>query len=100
MVITGTIDSILARTGGRPTLHIRAARPHAALGQILSREERLTELRVEADSHARARFSGDDCAAAALLATLMAAGIEVASFHIEKEDIEDIFLKIGAREVS
>jgi len=99
MVIAGTIQSILARIGSRQTLHVRAARPHPAMAAVLQSDAHVTQVEMQ-EAGARAAFTGDDAAAAALLAALIAAGVEVASFHVEQEDIEDIFLKVGAREVS
>ena len=58
------------------------------------------DAQVEPSGEWTAKFSGGDSEAAKLLATLLSAGIAVADFHVDKEDIEDIFMKIGAREVS
>jgi ABC-2 type transport system ATP-binding protein len=47
-----------------------------------------------------ADFAGTDEDAAALLEDLISAGIPVSDFHVEKQSIEDIFMKIGARDIS
>ena len=100
LVITGTIDSILTEIGSRGVLHVRAAAPHPAMAEILSGAEFLTQVEVKDDGTAQALVRGDDRDLGKLLARLIGAGVEVTSFHVEKEDIEDIFLKIGAKEVS
>ena len=101
MVISGSIDSILARIGSRGTLHVRLLRPHPALREVLAQSPGLAQLEITADGlAAQALFAGDDAEAARLLAQVLAAGAAVAAFHVVREDIEDIFMRIGAREVS
>jgi len=101
MVISGSIDSILARIGSRGTLRVRLVRPHAGLQETLAQCPCLAEVAVAADGlGAQARFAGGDAEAAQLLARLLSAGAEVSAFHVVREDIEDIFMRIGAREVS
>ena len=48
----------------------------------------------------RAAFTGTDDDAAMLLETAIINGLRIADYHVEKQDIEDIFMEIGAREVS
>ena len=100
LVISGTLDSILQRIGSKGVLHVRAAPPHPALAEVLGKCAALAQLELRPDGSARALFTGSDADAAGLLSQLMAAGVAVASFHVEKENIEDIFLRVGAKEVS
>ena len=60
----------------------------------LIQEVRLSEGRV------KARFAGTQDDAADLLARLVGAGIRVRSFAPMQEGLEELFLKIGARELS
>jgi ABC-2 type transport system ATP-binding protein len=100
MVISGTIESVLARLGSRGTLRVRAARAHSALADILAHEPLLSGIEVKDNLVAHGAFAGGGEDAARLLARLVAAGVEVADFHVEEDDIEKIFLKVGARELS
>jgi ABC-2 type transport system ATP-binding protein len=99
LVISGTLDSILAQVGSKGVLHVRAS-PHPALAEILGKSAALSQLEVRPDGTARALFSGADADAAQLLSQLVGSGVPLSSFHIEKENIEDIFLRVGAKEVS
>ncbi len=45
-------------------------------------------------------FAGDDEAAASLLAQLVASGAKVKAFHERRMGVEDILLRVGAKEVS
>jgi ABC-2 type transport system ATP-binding protein len=100
MVISGTIESVLKQLGSHGALHVRAALPNPALAGVLAGEPLLSGIEVRDNLAAHGAFAGDDKAAAELLARLVAAGIEVADFHVEQDDIEKIFLKVGARELS
>jgi ABC-2 type transport system ATP-binding protein len=100
MVISGTIESVLARLGSRGTLRVRAARAHPALAEILVHEPLLSGIEVRDHLVAYGAFAGSEEDAAKLLARLVAAGVEVADFHVEADDIEKIFLKVGAKELS
>jgi len=100
LVVSGKIDEILRQIGSQGVLHVRAATAHPALSELLAKAEFLTQVEVTGNCEARALVRGDDRDLARLLGRLVAAGVEVASFYVEKEDIEDIFLKVGAKEVS
>jgi hypothetical protein len=46
------------------------------------------------------RFEGDEAAMAAFLRELVETGLPVRRFADRRENIEDIFLKVGAHQVS
>jgi ABC-2 type transport system ATP-binding protein len=104
MVVSGTLDDIRRHGGMKSQLYVRVAEESDAIQEKLrSRLEACTVLEEPTPSSATewaADFEGTDEDAAALLEDLIAAGIPVADFHVEKRSIEDIFMKIGAREVS
>jgi len=100
LVASGRVEDILQKLGCRGVLHVRAASPHPALAQVLEASEVLSQVEMKDEQTATALMLGSDVDAARLLGQLVAAGVAVSSFHVESEDIEDIFLKIGAREVS
>ena len=60
----------------------------------------MEDLREEPEGTFRGKFMGSDQAAMELLAGIVSAGIAIADFHIEKDNVEDMFLEIGAKEVS
>ncbi len=100
LVVSGRVQDILKQIGSRGVLHVRVASPHPALAEVLTRSEVLSQVEMRDERTATALVRGDETAAAGLLSQLIAAGVPVSSFHVECENIEDIFLKIGAREVS
>jgi hypothetical protein len=46
------------------------------------------------------RFEGDREAAGELLTTLVQAGVRVASFERRRDNLEELFLKVGSKELS
>ena len=104
MIVSGSIEEIRARIGAQASLRIRLLNPPEAaietFRRILSECEGLHDAEKEEKGWWRGHFSGEDKAAAELLAALVAAGIPVVDFHVEREGLEDLFMRIGAREVS
>jgi len=100
LAASGRVEEILKKLGSRGVLHVRAASPHPALAEVLNASEMLSQVEMKDEQTATALVLGGEADAARLLAQLVAAGVAVVSFHVESEDIEEIFLKIGAREVS
>jgi ABC-2 type transport system ATP-binding protein len=104
MVVSGTLDDIRRHGGMKSQLHVRVVGDSEVIQEKLrDRLEgwpRLEEPAPSADSEWVADFAGTDEDAAALLEDLISAGIPVSDFHVEKQSIEDIFMKIGARDIS
>ena len=46
------------------------------------------------------RFQGDKDAASELLAALVQGGVRVASFERRRDNLEELFLKVGSKELS
>ncbi len=99
MVESGRIDDILARISSHPEIEIALAAPDARLDPLLAAHPRVKSRKVEGAT-ARIRFDGDAAAMAAFLRELVEAGIPVRRFADRKESIEDIFMKVGAHQVS
>ena len=105
MVVSGTIDDIRARIGSKGHMIVRLAmvndRNREKLRQILSSKQLLIHnLQEELPGQFRAIFSGVDIEASALLHEMITNDLSIAEFHVQKENMEDIFMKIGAKEVS
>jgi ABC-2 type transport system ATP-binding protein len=99
MVVSGTIDAVRARVSEGTLLQIEilsdAETFHRIVGEdrhagAVERKGRLFEVHYQADSEQ----------AADLLAALVRGGVRVASFAHRKEGLEELFLKIGAKELS
>lgn len=67
--------------------------------QFLAGNEQITNLSV-AENELRFIFNGTEEQTADLLNQLLLAGIRVVSFAPQEQDLEAVFMKIGAREVS
>ncbi len=99
LVVSGTIDEVRARLSQELVLNVEV---------IGGAEEFLRELRqdplvggIERRNGAfRVSYRGDRAQAADLLGTLVRAGVRVAAFAPVKEGLEELFQKIGAKELS
>ena len=104
MIVSGTIDEIRTRIGSKGHLIVRLAmvedKTRAKLQRVLSQSHLIHNLREELPGRFRGIFNGVDLEAAQLLNDLIANDLSIAEFHVEKENMEDIFLKVGAKEVS
>jgi ABC-2 type transport system ATP-binding protein len=99
MVVSGTIDEVNARVLGSGVIEV----------EILGAEDAFLRLVAE-DSHADAverrnglyafRYRGNVEQASVLLTRLVSSGVRVASFARRKEGLEELFLKVGAKELS
>jgi ABC-2 type transport system ATP-binding protein len=99
MVVSGRIDDILARMSPHPEIEIALTAPDPRLAELLAAHPRVKSSKVEGAT-ARVRFDGDAEAIAAFLRELVGAGLAVRRFADRRENIEDIFLKVGAHHVS
>ena len=105
MVASGTVDDIRNQIGSKGVLTIRLAvaedaAARAKIEKVLQESGLVKGLREESPGTFTGQFTSEDADAAELLAKLVDARVAVADFHVEKEDIEDLFLRIGAKEVS
>jgi ABC-2 type transport system ATP-binding protein len=98
MVIDGRIEEILERISPHRSIAIGVLDGARQATKIAAQDEHVKEVSTEGDK-IRVKFVGDDEALAALLSRLVGSGIRVCSFSEEKEDLEDIFLKVGAYEL-
>ncbi len=99
LVVGGRIDEVNQRVMGDSLIAI----------EVLSDPERFLSI-VGSDVNASAvehkngayefRFQGDREAASDLLSTLVRAGVRVASFERRSSNLEELFLKVGPKELS
>lgn len=104
MVVSGTIEEIRARVGSKGRLKIRLVtldeKIRDRLREELKNHEYVFDLMEKSMGEFTAYFTGNPNQAATLLKVLVERGFPLADFHLEEENVEDIFFKIGAREVS
>jgi ABC-2 type transport system ATP-binding protein len=99
LVASGSIEDLRKRLMGAITLSIEVLGPPEDLERALGEDPHVLEV-TRLNGVVRARFGGDREAAADLLARLVDQGIRVSAFARAKEGLEELFLKIGARELS
>ena len=99
LVVSGTVADVAVRVMGRARVILDVIGDPSPAVAVLAADPRVSEP-VWQDSRCTLALDGDAEQASELLAALVTAGVRVASFAREKEDLEALFLKIGAREVS
>lgn len=102
MIVHGTIAEVQAKFAEGTELRIQVLDRGVELASWLGRHEGVTLVTPETDTrsvHVKLA-STEDSDVADLLAGLCAAGFRVVSFAPRRVGLEDLFLKVGAREVS
>lgn len=100
MVVSGKIDELSARIMGAATFTVEIVDSVSRFLEIVSADERAGAVEQQNSTTFQFSFNGDAVASAGLLTALVQNGVGVASFAPRREGLEDLFLKIGAREVS
>jgi ABC-2 type transport system ATP-binding protein len=100
MVVSGSIEDIARRMSPHKTLAVRAVSPVADARAVLLSLPKVVQV-DDADGELLVRFDSNAAEEVAeLLASLVRAGVRVQAFYERKLDVEDIFLEVGASEVS
>jgi ABC-2 type transport system ATP-binding protein len=99
LVETGTVVEVAARVLGAMRMWVEVVAGAETCEQLLTADSQVSDLQ-QRDSSFSFVYAGDKAEAAELAAKLIGAGVRLASFGQEKEDLEEVFLKIGAKEVS
>lgn len=103
MVVSGSIEEIRKAIHSTGYLIVRLAQQDPLLERaiaILSESSQVQKTQKASETEIQAHFSGSRQEAAQLLSRLVAERIPVAEFIIKEDDVEDIFFKIGAKDVT
>ena len=102
LVVSGSMDEIRSKTGSQTKILIKLFKSEQSpdLIQTLTNFNLTTHPSPEDPSVLAVYFNGDEARAAELLKQLTSQGFLMSEFKIQKENIEDIFLKVGAKEAS
>jgi ABC-2 type transport system ATP-binding protein len=99
MVVSGSLEEVAQRVG----------RPDVLLVEVVSGEDILAQLVADrgngpavhkGGANWEVPFDGDRDTAADLLAEAVARGVRIASFAPRRDTLEDLFMQVGAKEVS
>jgi ABC-2 type transport system ATP-binding protein len=99
MVVNGTIAEVRARVMGEAILDIEVLDAVEAFYAIVA-DDPLADAIEARDSTYSFRYRGDVQQASELLTRLVSGGVRIASFARRKEGLEELFLKVGAKELS
>ncbi len=103
IVVAGTIDEIRQKVGGGQKLIVRFTDEQKGRELL---EKILTSQNIPAERVSRDKtnyviaFGNDQSKATEFLNKILSAGVDVAECSIKNDNIEDIFLKVGAKEVA
>jgi ABC-2 type transport system ATP-binding protein len=100
MIVSGKIDEVNARVMGTAYLSVDVLDGLEAFLRVVESDGRAGLVERKNGTAYEFPFEGGPDAAADLLATLVRAEVRVASFAPRREGLEDLFLKVGAKEVS
>ena len=100
MIISGKIDEVSARVMGATVLSVDVLEGSDAFRRVVESDARAGAIERTDGTTYEFRFDGDSHAASDLLAAIIGGGVRVAAFAPRREGLEDVFLKVGAKEVS
>ncbi len=99
LVISGRVDEIAQRVMGEAVLEVELLAGEETFLQLVSRHRHVGTPQRKGRQF-DLPFSGDENSAAELLSQLIHAGVRISAFHRRRESLEDVFLQIGANQVS
>jgi ABC-2 type transport system ATP-binding protein len=99
MVVSGRIDEVNARIMGESILAVEVLGDPQPFLKVLADDDRAGPAQRKGNT-LEFRYRGGAEDASELLSRLVSAGVRVASFARRKENLEELFLKVGARELS
>lgn len=104
MVVSGTIDEIRARIGSNKRLIIRQVADnesaHTKILNFLGNSKHCSAVENKSPTDVECFFSGSKEDAAWILAQLAMQDTGICDFYCKEDDVEEIFFKIGAQQVS
>ncbi len=104
LVVSGTISDIRQRMGSKGRLRIRLTDSSEKVRTQLKQELQVSGVVSEITEGSLGIFNGycnvESPQLSELLKKLITQGYPICDFHLEQENVEDIFFKIGAKEVS
>ncbi len=99
MVVSGTIEEVSRKFIGHAELEVDVIGPDDHLHRVIA-EDPLAGPVTRRDGLYVFRYEGGREEASEVLKRLVSAGVRVASFSVRKEGLEELFLKVGAKELS
>ena len=99
LMVGGRIDEVNQRIMGDTLISVEVLGDGALLESIVHASGKAGPVERK-NQHFEFRFQGDQEAASELLSALVHGGVRVASFERRRDNLEDLFLKVGSKELS
>jgi len=99
LVVSGRVQEVAAQVLGQLEVQIEVLEGEGMCAQVLEHNPHVKETRREG-SLFLVSFDGGELEASDLLGALVRSGVRVASFGRRQAGLEEVFLKVGAKEVS
>lgn len=99
MVVSGSVSEIAANVMGRSILIVELASGEELFRRIIADHRKAGTVSKRGDGF-EVSFDGTQSEAAELLTLLIQNGVRISGFHRKRESLEDVFLQIGAKELS
>ncbi|MDG3006503.1 ABC transporter ATP-binding protein [Paludisphaera mucosa] len=100
LVVAGRLDEVNRRIMGDTSLSVEVLAGVNDFLRIVAEDEHASPVEPRAGNVYEFRFRGGAEEAGDLLAKLVGGGVRVASFSRRKDNLEELFLKVGAKELS
>lgn len=100
MIVNGTLDEVRRRVMGGTVLEIELVGGEDDLRRIAAENPRAGAIEKKDAARFLVPFDGDAGLAADFLADLVLGGARVSAFATRREGLEELFLKVGAKELS
>jgi ABC-2 type transport system ATP-binding protein len=99
MIVGGRIDEVNQRVMGDSFLAVDVLGDPELFRRIVDLDGRAGPIEKKGEGSYEFRFRGDAEAASDLLATLVRQGVRVSGFARRRDNLEDLFLKVGSKEI-
>jgi len=100
MVVSGSVEEVTHSVMGQAVVAIEILDKHEAFRSIMSRDRRAGPLTEVGMNSFEFSHDGEAPELSELLSRLVTGGIPVVAFGRKKDGLEEVFLKVGAKEVS
>jgi ABC-2 type transport system ATP-binding protein len=100
IVIAGRIDEVNQRVMGDSSLSVEVLGEVERFRWIVAADDRAGTVEHKGNHTYEFRFRGDAQAASELLTTLVQQGVRISGFTRKRDNLEDLFLKVGSKELS
>lgn len=99
MVMSGRVEDIAKQVMGTAVMWAEVVSGATICHALLDANVLVSDIKPDGDFFTFA-FAGNQEEASELLANLIAQGVRIASYGRKKDDLEELFLRVGAKEVS